>query len=189
LVEERLMVISRNVIVYPKTKSFNTFRLVVPIMIKLKKDNLITAGVNIIVLTMIVLLVSYFFVAQKIIIGPILIAGGILSLLPLYLSRVPIQAVKAEIWFGIIDNGILAIFALSGAELFGILGAIVGGLVGNAITDGLAGLFEGYQWQKMSRLKIKSQRTILTVAIGKFSGCLLGGGIVLTMAWSILNLV
>ena len=83
--------------------------------------------------------------------------------------------------------GILAIFAIFGAELFGILGAIVGGLVGNAITDGLAGLFEGYEWQKTKKLKIKDKRTILTVAIGKLSGCLLGGGIVLTMAWSILN--
>jgi len=40
---------------------------------------------------------------------------------------------------------------------------------------------------KTKKLKIKDKRTILTVAIGKLSGCLLGGGIVLTMAWSILN--
>mgnify|MGYP001575200722 CR=1 FL=1 len=122
------------------------------------------------------------------IIGPVLIALGIISLLPLYLFHIPLQMVRAEIWFGIIDNGILAIFALSGAELFGILGAIVGGLVGNSITDGLAGLFEGYEWQKIDKLKIKPRRTVLTVAIGKFAGCLLGGGFALTIAWSILNL-
>jgi len=153
------------------------------------KGKLMTAILNIIILTVIILLVSYFFVIQKRIIGPIIILLGIISILPLFLFKVPLRILKAEILFGLIDNGILAIFALSGAELFGILGAIVGGLVGNAITDGFAGIFEGYEWQKIKKLKIKDKRTALTVAIGKLAGCLFGGGIVLTIAWSILNLV
>jgi len=153
------------------------------------KEKLMTAILNITILTIIILLVSYFFVTQKRIIGPIMIVLGIISILPLLLFKVPIQILKAEILFGLIDNGILAIFALSGAEFFGILGAIVGGLVGNAITDGFAGIFEGYEWQKIKKLKIKDKRTALTVAIGKLAGCLFGGGIALTIAWSILNLV
>ncbi|MBS3123503.1 hypothetical protein J4437_02595 [Candidatus Woesearchaeota archaeon] len=156
-------------------------------MFKFNKKSWVTAILHLLILTVIILLVSYFFVTQKRIIGPLLILLGIISLLPIYFFKVPFQVLKADIMFGIIDNGILAIFAIFGAELFGILGAIVGGLVGNAITDGLAGLFEGYEWQKTKKLKIKDKRTILTVAIGKLSGCLLGGGIVLTMAWSILN--
>lgn len=158
-------------------------------MIKIKKDSLMTAIISLVILTIIILSVSYFFATQKMIIGPVLIALGIISLLPLYLFRVPIQIFRAEILFGIIDNGILAIFALSGAELFGILGAIVGGLVGNAVTDGIAGIFEGYEWQKITKLKIKDKRTALIIVIGKFAGCLFGGGFVLTIAWSILNLV
>ena len=153
------------------------------------KEKLMTAILNIILLTVIILLVSYFFVTQKRIMGPIMILLGIISILPLFLFKVPLRILKAEILFGLIDNGILAIFALSGAELFGILGAIVGGLVGNAITDGFAGIFEGYEWQKIKKLKMTDKRTALTVAVGKFSGCLFGGGIVLTIAWSILNLV
>ena len=153
------------------------------------KEKLMTAILNIILLTVIILLVSYFFVTQKRIMGPIMILLGIISILPLFLFKVSIRILKAEILFGLIDNGVLAIFALSGAELFGILGAIVGGLVGNAITDGFAGIFEGYEWQKIKKLKIKDKRTALTVAIGKLTGCLFGGGIVLTIAWSILNLV
>lgn len=153
------------------------------------KEKLMTAILNIILLTVIILLVSYFFVTQKKIMGPIMILLGIISILPLFLFKVPIRILKAEILFGLIDNGVLAIFALSGAELFGILGAIVGGLVGNAITDGFAGIFEGYEWQKIKKLKLKDKRTALTVAIGKLAGCLFGGGIVLTIAWSILNLV
>ena len=155
----------------------------------INKEELMTAILNIILLTGIILLVSYFFVTQKRIIGPIMILLGIISILPLFLFKVPIRILKAEILFGLIDNGVLAIFALSGAELFGILGAIVGGLVGNAITDGFAGIFEGYEWQKIKILKLKDKRTALTVAIGKLAGCLFGGGIVLTIAWSILNLV
>jgi len=158
-------------------------------MLQLKKDHLMAAIVNLVILMSIILLVSYFFVTQKRIIGPILILLGLISLILLYLSKIPLQILWSEIWFGIIDNGILAIFALSGAELFGILGAIVGGLVGNAITDGIAGIFEGYGWQKVNKLKIKDKRTALTVAIGKLAGCLLGGGFVLTIAWSVLSLV
>ena len=156
-------------------------------MIRIKKDNWIASGINVILSALIVLLVSYFFVTKTMIIGPILIVLGVIILLPLRLLRIPLQVLKAEIWFGVIDNGILAVFALSGAELFGILGARVGSLVGNAITDGLAGIFEGYEWQKTDKLNLKSKRTALTVAIGKMSGCLLGGGVVLTIAWSILS--
>jgi len=155
----------------------------------MNKEKLMTAFLNITLLTVIILLVSYFLATQKRIIGPIMILLGMISIFPLFLFKVPIRILKAEIIFGLIDNGILAIFALSGAELFGILGAVVGGLVGNAITDGFAGIFEGYEWQKTTKLKIKDKRTALTVAIGKLSGCLFGGGIVLTIAWSFLNLV
>lgn len=158
-------------------------------MVQINKDGLMNAIINILLLTGIIILVSYFFVNQKVIIGPILILLGLITLLPIIFFRIPLQILSSDILFGMIDNGILAIFALSGAEFFGILGAIIGGLVGNAVTDGLAGIFEGYEWQKIKRLKIKDNRTILTVAIGKLAGCLFGGGIVLTIAWSIFSLI
>ncbi|MBI2662160.1 hypothetical protein HYX11_01745 [Candidatus Woesearchaeota archaeon] len=156
-------------------------------MITINKRKLITALLTLFLLTIIILLISYFFITQKKLIGPVLIILGFLSLLPLRLFNIPTEILKAEIIFGIIDNGVLAIFALSGAELFGILGAIIGSLVGNAITDGFAGIFEGYEWNKISELNLKGKRTILTVSLGKLSGCLLGGGVILTIAWSILN--
>lgn len=158
-------------------------------MITINKHKLITAIVTLFILTIIIVLTSYFFVSQKRLIGPILIILGLLSLLPLRLFNIPTDVLKAEIIFGIIDNGILAIFALSGAEMFGILGAIIGSLVGNAITDGFAGIFEGYEWNKINKLNLKGKRTILTISLGKFSGCLLGGGTVLTIAWSIFTLI
>jgi len=158
-------------------------------MITINKHKIITALVTLFILTVIIVLISYFFVTQKRLIGPILILLGLLSLLPLRLFNIPTDVLKAEILFGIIDNGILAIFALSGAEMFGILGAIIGSLVGNAITDGFAGIFEGYEWNKISNLNLKGKRTILTISLGKLSGCLIGGGAVLTIAWSIFNLM
>ena len=154
----------------------------------LKKESVVTTIISFILLTILIVSVSYFFVTSKLLIGPILILLGIFSLLPLILLKTPAQILRSELLFGIIDNGILAIFALSGAELFGLLGAIVGSVVGNAITDGLAGIFEGYEWQKITRSKIKEKRTILTIALGKLSGCLLRAGVVLTIFWTLLNI-
>ncbi len=150
-------------------------------------ENLFTVFLSLLLITIIIVAVSYFVVNQKTFIGPTLILLGILSLLPLMLIKTSFDILKSELLFGIIDNGILALFALSGAELFGILGAIVGSLVGNAVTDGVAGIFEGYAWQKITSSKIKEKRTMLTIALGKLSGCLLGGGAILTIFWTILN--
>lgn len=54
-------------------------------------------------------------------------------------------------WFGIIDNGILVAGILAGVEVGDYLipkkyrgkgaGIAIGGLIGNAISDGVAGLF------------------------------------------------
>lgn len=153
--------------------------------VEINKEGLTTAIINIVLLTSIILLVSYFSVNNKLIIGPVLIILGLITLAPVLLFKIPITILKGDILFGMIDNGILAFFALFGAELFGILGAIVGGLVGNSVTDGLAGVFEGYEWQKVKQLKIKDKRTALTVSIGKLTGCLFGAGIILTLIWSI----
>ena len=53
----------------------------------------------------------------------------------------------------------LAIFIIAGWEIFGILGAIIGGVVGNSITDGLAGIFEGYEWEKIRASKMRFHKT------------------------------
>ena len=62
------------------------------------------------------------------------------------------------------------------------------GAVGNAITNGFAGIFEGYVAVKMRKLRIKDERTALSTSCGKLAGCLLGVGVVLTIAWTILGL-
>lgn len=157
--------------------------------LSLNKRGLFFGIVKLALISIIILLISYFFVNNKMIIGPVLLMLGLMSLILINLSKTTLNILWPDIIFGLIDNGILAIFIIAGLEVFGVLGAVIGGLVGNSITDGFAGLFEGYEWEKMSRLKIKDKRTILTVAIGKLSGCLIGAGLVLTIAWSIFGLV
>ena len=154
---------------------------------KLNKDSLSTAIIFLVLLTIITVSLSYGVISQKTLIGPILLFLGLVSLFPLFFYKIPLQIVKADIIFGIIDNGLLALFALAGAELFGILGAVVGSLVGNAVTDGFAGIFEGYEWQKIIHRKTKENRTTLTVAVGKLCGCLFGAGTVLTIFWTLLK--
>lgn len=68
------------------------------------------------------------------------------------------------------------------------LGAIVGGAVGDAITDGLAGLLEGRIAEYLRKHGIEEARTPLSSSMGKMSGCLIGIGITLTIGWGILEI-
>ncbi|MFP3909403.1 MAG: hypothetical protein ACLFVX_06045, partial [Archaeoglobaceae archaeon] len=93
----------------------------------------------------------------------------------------------ADIVFGAVDTGVLGVAALIGASFAGVLGAIVGGAIGDAITDGLAGIFEGRVAEYLRARGIEEARTPLTSSMGKMSGCLIGVGITLTVAWSVLG--
>lgn len=152
------------------------------------KDKLFTAITSIALLTLLIIIVVSFSANQNFIIGPLLIFLCIISFVPALIFKIPVRSLRPDIIFGVIDNGILTVFALIGAELFGVWGAIVGGAVGNAITDGFAGIFEGFEAQRMRKLKIEDKRTALSSATGKIAGCLFGAGIVLTIAWTILQI-
>ena len=132
---------------------------------------------NILVLCTIISFVSIYFIYDQKFIGIILIGLGILCLVSLKLFSTKISLTYPDVIFGIIDNGILAIMAVIGAEFAGIIGAILGGVVGNAITDGIAGIFEGY-WAES---RPNDHRTILGSAVGKMAGCLFGAGAVLAI--------
>jgi hypothetical protein len=55
-------------------------------------------------------------------------------------------------------------------------------LIGDAVTDGIAGFFEGGIAEGLRRRGIEEARTDLGSALGKMSGCLLGSGFVLMIA-------
>ena len=147
-------------------------------MLRFSEKNRALAVLNVIILCVVIFAVSSHFTHQAKLIGLVLIALAILSLLSLWLFRISIASTQPDIIFGVIDNGILAVFAVVGAEYAGVLGAIIGGVVGNAITDGIAGMLEGY-WAEGS---VHNRRTILGSAVGKMAGCLLGAGVVLAIA-------
>jgi hypothetical protein len=146
------------------------------------KNNFISAVINIIILCVIIVAVSTYFIYDSNLIGLVILGLGILCLVSLIPFNMLIKTIWPDIVFGLIDNGILAMLAIFGGEIAGVIGAVIGGVVGNAITDGIAGIFEGYITEKMRKNNIPDRRTMLGSAVGKMAGCLLSAGIVLIIA-------
>ena len=72
-----------------------------------------------------------------------------------------------------------------GAELGGVMGAIVRGLVGDSVTDGFAGIFEDQASDYMRRHGTEEALTPLSSSMGKMSGCPTVARIAITIALSI----
>lgn len=126
--------------------------------------------------------------AYQTLIGPTLLALGFLSIVPLRLGGRTIKSCSADIVFGAIDTSFLGVAALIGASFAGVLGAVVGGAAGDAITDGFAGLWEGRVAQYLRKHGIREARTPLSASMGKMAGCFLGIGVVLTIVWTVLGI-
>ena len=146
------------------------------------KKNFLVALIKVLVLCIVIFSVSAYFVYDAKIIGWAVFGLGLLCLVFLKFSKIALEHVWPDIVFGLIDNGILAVMAVIGGEIAGVAGAIIGGVVGNAITDGIAGIFEREIAEKLRERKISEERTMLGSAVGKMAGCLLGAGIVLIIA-------
>jgi hypothetical protein len=100
---------------------------------------------------------------------------GLLPILIAYIFKISLKKILPDIIFGLIDNILLIIPAIIGAELFGAAGALAGAVVGNAVSDGIAGIFEGSISEWLNIKGIDSKRTLLGSSLGKMSGCLLIG--------------
>lgn len=150
----------------------------------MEKEGIINSVLSVTILAAIIL-ASLFLVDGKKWIGISFIILGILHLLVLQFFGRSWQSVWPDIVFGIIDNGFLVIGALIGADLGGVIGAIIGGSAVNAITDGFAGIFEGWAAETLRKYKHEEHRTSISAAIGKMAGCLFGAGIVLVVVWTI----
>ncbi len=115
-------------------------------------------------------------------IGPIVLGLAVIPLLGLLMARRSLTGAIPDLIFGAIDTGLLTIPALWGGVLFGVAGAIAGGVIGDALSDAIAGFFEGAISERLRSLGIEESREAVTTALGKMSGCLLGSGIVLSVA-------
>lgn len=106
----------------------------------------------------------------------------LMALLPLAIARLgagSFRRLAPDLIFGAIDSGLLVVAACIGAAGFGLTGAIIGGVVGDAVTDGIAGFFEGGIAEWLRARGIEESRTTLGSSCGKMAGCLAGSGGVL----------
>ena len=129
-----------------------------------------------------VALIGIFTLHYRLPIGPIILSLPLIPILGLFLAKRTLVGAVPDILFGVIDTGLLTITALSGGIFFGVAGAIAGGVVGDALTDAVAGFFEGGIAEWLRGKGIEESREAVTTALGKMSGCLLGSGLVLTIA-------
>lgn len=133
------------------------------------------------VLSLLVIGVSIFLISQEDWIGPVYLLLGFLSMSSLKYFKIKSEQVKPDIIFGMIDNGVLIFTAVLGGVYAGVAGAVLGGAAGNTITDGLGGIFEGREAQKLRKMKVSEKRSELSTMLGKMIGCLLGAGIGLSI--------
>ena len=136
---------------------------------------------NILTLCVVIAAVSISFIGNDKWMGLVLIILAVLCIASLVSFKINLKSVLPDVFFGIIDNGILAVLAIFGGHFAGVAGAIIGGVVGNAITDGIAGIFEGQMAEKLRLRFVSEERTMLKSAVGKMAGCLLGAGVVLAI--------
>lgn len=153
----------------------------------MNKEGFVAGLISVIVISFIAVGSLSVTINYKRLIGPTLILLGLLSLVPLRLFGRPIKSCSADIVFGAIDTGFLGVAALIGASFAGVLGAIVGGAAGDAITDGFAGLWEGKVAQQLRKRGIREARTPLSASMGKMTGCFLGVGLLLTLVWTLVG--
>jgi hypothetical protein len=153
----------------------------------MSRERLGPALIQLAILSLIIVGVVSTVISEKRYIGPAVFFLGFLPWVPLKLAGRNVHSVGADIIFGGIDTGLMAVGALIGANFAGALGAILGSVVGDSITDGFAGLFEGSVSEYLRVRGIDEARTPLSSSMGKMSGCLLGAGITLTVAWTIIG--
>ena len=115
-------------------------------------------------------------------IGPIILGLTLIPIVGIRLAKKSMIGAIPDMIFGAIDTGLLTIPALWGGVLFGVAGAIAGGIIGDAITDAIAGFFEGSIAEWLRKKGIEESREAVTTSLGKMAGCLLGSGVVLTIA-------
>ena len=128
---------------------------------------------------------AYYTLARGWYIGWVVLALSIQPIIAAKLCRLNLTRMIPDVVFGAMDTGLLVIPAIAGGKFFGVLGAIMGTVVGDAITDGIAGFFEGSIAEWLRSKGIEESRLPLSSALGKMSGCLLGSGLILTLAYLI----
>jgi len=146
------------------------------------KNKFVLSVLNIIALCVIIFAVSVYFADKSVWMGYVLVFLALVCIVSLRLFRINLKSIVPDVLFWLIDNGILAIMAIFWGHFAGVTWAILGGVVGNAITDGIAWIFEWHYAEKLRLNLIPEERTMLKSAVWKMAGCLFWAGIVLIVA-------
>ncbi len=141
---------------------------------KKNQRNLLEISV-VVLLAIIIALIAFFAMPLGRFVSIVIFGLGFVPILVAYIFKISIKKMLPDIIFGLIDNLLLIIPAIVGAEFFGAAGALAGAVVGNALSDSIAGIFEGSLSGWLHTKGIDSTRTILGSSLGKMSGCLLIG--------------
>jgi hypothetical protein len=120
---------------------------------------------------------------NALVLGPVVFLLGLVPLGALLLVGRRISGAVPDLVFGALDTGLLTLPAIWGGITFGVVGAVAGTVVGDAITDALAGFFEGHIAEWLRARGFPEAREAVTTSLGKMAGCLLGSGLVLSLAW------
>lgn len=129
-----------------------------------------------------VAVIGYLALRRNISIGPVVLLLSLIPIMGLFIAKRKLKGAIPDLLFGAIDTGLLTVPALWGGVLFGVAGAIAGGVIGDALTDAIAGFFEGSIAEYLRSKGIQESREAVTTALGKMAGCLIGSGMVLTIA-------
>ena len=143
---------------------------------------MVRKGIYVSVVALPVALLGFYTLQHRFPVGPIVLGISLIPLFGMILARRPLPGAVPDIVFGVIDTGLLTIPAIWGGMVFGVAGAIAGGVIGDAITDAVAGFFEGSIAEWLRDRGIEASREPVTTSLGKMCGCLLGSGVVLSVA-------
>jgi len=133
------------------------------------------------IISLIIAVAGYLTLNYDLPVGPIVFILGCIPVAALILVKRHVKAAIPDLIFGSIDTGLLTIFALLGGSFFGVAGAITGGVIGDALTDGIAGFFEGSISKLLREKGIDESREPITTSLGKMAGCLFGSGFILSI--------
>jgi hypothetical protein len=134
------------------------------------------------ILSLIVAVIGIYTLRFRLPIGPVIIGMSLIPVAGLLIAKRSFIGAIPDIIFGAIDTGLLTIPALWGGIFFGVAGAISGGVIGDSLTDAIAGFFEGGIAEWLRDKGVEESREAVTTALGKMAGCLIGSGVVLTIA-------
>jgi len=143
--------------------------------LKRKNEKKIMEIIVVLLLSTFIAFIAFYSMRLGRFVSLIIFALGFIPILIAYFLRIDLKKMLPDIIFGIIDNLILVIPAIIGAELFGAAGALTGAIIGNAISDAIAGYFEGNLSVFLRSRGIDATRTVMGSSLGKMSGCLLVG--------------